>query len=45
MLQPTDTLLGEKTINNTILTSPSIPWADTQNDEQSVTGVLSDKLN
>jgi len=44
MLQPTDTLLGEKTINNTILTSPSIPWADTQNDEQSVTGVLSDKL-
>jgi len=44
MLQPTDTFLDEKTSNNIMPASPSIPWSDTQNDKQSVTEVLSDKL-
>jgi len=40
----TDTFLDEKTSNNIMPASPSIPWSDTQNDKQSVTAVLSDKL-
>jgi len=44
MLQPTDTLLNERTSNNIMPASPSIPWSDTQNDKHSVTEVLSDTL-
>ena len=44
MLQPTDTFPDERTSNNIMSASPSIPWSDTQNDKQSVTEVLSDKL-
>jgi len=44
MLQPTDTLLEDTTSNDIISTSPSKPCSDTQNDKQSLTGVLSDKL-
>jgi len=41
MLQPTDTLLDERTSYNIMPASPSISWSDTQNDKQSVTEVLS----
>ena len=41
MLQPTDTLLDERTSYNIMPASPSVSWSDTQNDKQSVTEVLS----
>ena len=36
MLQPSDTLLDERTSNNILPASPSIPWSDAQNDKQTV---------
>jgi len=42
MLQPT--LLDERTSNNIMPASPTIPWSDTQNDKHSVTEVLSHTL-